>query len=1287
MRTSLQKSRPRKTAYQIGGCLLIVLLLFSLFPPVLSASFIPLPPPAPLTSPGLDETSLATQAVQHLNQRYHQNPADIDFYTAYMLVQAGEDISGRDGKWRQDDLALQQHLEAQSSQLVHGASLVGYLLNNQNPDGSFGPLGNDYGSKEPLLALARVRRQLLNAEPSPDRSALLSRIDPALSRAIEYYRNRYLTAGIEYDTTGFDLDYRCLEALITASAPLADWVRNGERSLPDQALTAAQAAAAAARDNPSAQSPVQLAKYLTVLQLLQPASPAREDLITGILCQAQSTEQGLWFGGSIYDDVMVLSALHKAGALSRIDQNLAFHYLSSFQHRHQGSAGIAAGKAWGSFEPEEPDLTAQVISALSGFTAAGQAGSPVAQAVSDGLAYLQDIQDPVCAAIPAQWDSCFSTAETLVALQDLGCDYREYCFGPSPWVHSAKTKTIAQGLLVMSALQNHYAEIGDTAESTRLRNESNRLAQMLLQRHTARGFENNLYSDSWAYWALQQSSHLPAIAATAAPYLLSKQSSTGDAFGSWGESWNNDYYPDFLSTCQILRLLAGWPELAENPNLTTAITHGLQFLQSRQQSDGSIYNTSPFPDDPLIDTAEAVVTLLTFGIDPADWKSGGNTPVSYLLANALNQDGSFGPLGNILDGAEALYVFSRLAGSEPATPTPLALTLTPSTIKLAVGEAGRLTATVSFPGGISREISNQAEWSSADPQLATVSQGTVQALKEGSTLIHARWQGLTASVPIVVEGLAPGQDVPLPNTLLVDIAVVGKAGQLLYGPAPLILDRENRYGPTPLGALAGTGLPYAVTKAGFVHVISGQANAGSNGWMYQVNGQTPMLGATDYQLNEGDQVLWWYSEGLDASPPSWKELSSPQPEQLMEQQPQAQPELLPVTDLASLCRLLPAGLQPREELSALLPGLLEQAPPSPALDSQSALTTVIGSVVPAPLTQVWKQSIFSAPDELLHHPDEESEVAALWDEQEQLALLLPAGALPADLRLSWLPAAAEPAESAGPTLALPASVRIVTPLGRFLPANVPLQQPGLLALRLPLGSPLYPAAGYQLLRRAADTDGQWQVVPAGLDAEAGILLAPIRQLGDFALAAAAPRADFADLSGPDWDWAREPIERMAATGLLRGIGNSRFAPERAITRAEIAALLVQVADLQPEPTAAGALTDVHSGDWYAGVVGAAVSAGLVQGYEDGSYRPQQPVSRQELAVLLVRLLALQPPADGTAFADSPAIASWAKSEIAAAVNHGILRGFPDGSFRPTQAARRAEAAIVLYRLLHGGSWS
>jgi hypothetical protein len=177
---------------------------------------------------------------------------------------------------------------------------------------------------------------------------------------------------------------------------------------------------------------------------------------------------------------------------------------------------------------------------------------------------------------------------------------------------------------------------------------------------------------------------------------------------------------------------------------------------------------------------------------------------------------------------------------------------------------------------------------------------------------------------------------------------------------------------------------------------------------------------------------------------------------------------------------------------------------------------------------------------------------------------------------------------------------------------------------------------------------------------------------------------FTDLTS---HWSREAVEKLASKLIVQGVSATQFAPEDTVTRAQFTTLLVRALGL--DDAEARAFTDIPSGEWYSGTVAAAYEAKLVSGYEDGSFRPGKPITRQELAVLLSNALTAIGKSITIAnadqmlagFADRADIAEWAKSATAQLVSAGITDGKAEGLYEPLSLATRAEAAVMIERLL------
>lgn len=168
-------------------------------------------------------------------------------------------------------------------------------------------------------------------------------------------------------------------------------------------------------------------------------------------------------------------------------------------------------------------------------------------------------------------------------------------------------------------------------------------------------------------------------------------------------------------------------------------------------------------------------------------------------------------------------------------------------------------------------------------------------------------------------------------------------------------------------------------------------------------------------------------------------------------------------------------------------------------------------------------------------------------------------------------------------------------------------------------------------------------------------------------------------------WAQDSIIRWNQRSILTGMSDGKFHPDQKITRAEWAAIINRIFQFQTEQNAA--YPDVKDGEWFSKDVRIAAAAGYMKGYNDGTFRPNGKITRQEAAVTVANLLALQADNQGAAFKDESKIASWASQAIAANAQAKLISGYADGTFQPLKELTRAEAVSLLNRAFdHFGTW-
>ncbi|TYQ18353.1 UNVERIFIED_CONTAM: endo-1,4-beta-xylanase [Acetivibrio alkalicellulosi] len=169
-------------------------------------------------------------------------------------------------------------------------------------------------------------------------------------------------------------------------------------------------------------------------------------------------------------------------------------------------------------------------------------------------------------------------------------------------------------------------------------------------------------------------------------------------------------------------------------------------------------------------------------------------------------------------------------------------------------------------------------------------------------------------------------------------------------------------------------------------------------------------------------------------------------------------------------------------------------------------------------------------------------------------------------------------------------------------------------------------------------------------------------------------------------WAKDSIIALAARNIVKGVSADSFDPLKNVTRAEFVQMLVNTFDLVSEGTGENPFTDVESGAWYEQAIITAYELGVVKGNTDGSFGVNDEISRQDMAVMTFNTLkavgiTLTNTTQAIDFADGDQIAGYAKEAVAAMQKAGIISGMPNGDFAPLATANRAQAAVVLYKLL------
>ena len=153
-------------------------------------------------------------------------------------------------------------------------------------------------------------------------------------------------------------------------------------------------------------------------------------------------------------------------------------------------------------------------------------------------------------------------------------------------------------------------------------------------------------------------------------------------------------------------------------------------------------------------------------------------------------------------------------------------------------------------------------------------------------------------------------------------------------------------------------------------------------------------------------------------------------------------------------------------------------------------------------------------------------------------------------------------------------------------------------------------------------------------------------------------------------------------GLMTGVSADEFAPEQTTTRAETCSMLARLEGVESAESAGFA--DVAANDWYATAVNWAASVGVVNGYEDGTFQPNTAITREQLAAILMNYAQykgqdVSARADLNGYTDQPS--TWAEEAMQWAVAEELITGVTNDELQPQSSATRAQVAAILQRFL------
>ena len=214
-----------------------------------------------------------------------------------------------------------------------------------------------------------------------------------------------------------------------------------------------------------------------------------------------------------------------------------------------------------------------------------------------------------------------------------------------------------------------------------------------------------------------------------------------------------------------------------------------------------------------------------------------------------------------------------------------------------------------------------------------------------------------------------------------------------------------------------------------------------------------------------------------------------------------------------------------------------------------------------------------------------------------------------------------------------------------------------------------------------ETD-ELKFVPAVFSTKNGVTEARIKRNSNSIYTIISYNKTFTDLSD---HWAKTSIERLASKFVIKGVSEDRFAPDQPVTRAEFASLLIR--SLSVIESSGSSFTDVKAADWHSGYVNTATALNITNGYEDGSFRPQNSITVEQMTTMVVRALEYVTNEDHRSTAvhqsgkQTEGVSSWAQTYLSYANDVGLFEGIENSDLNATAIVTRAEAAVIIENML------
>ena len=653
-------------------------------------------------------------------------------------------------------------------------------------------------------------------------------------------------------------------------------------------------------------------------------------------------------------------------------------------------------------------------------------------------------------------------------------------------------------------------------------------------------------------------------------------------------------------------------------------------------------------------------------------------------------------------GSKALYDMSDVAFPNPEEPTVAVtgITLDQSSASVEVGKTVTLTATVAPADATDKVVT----WSSGDLTIATVSNGNVTGVKEGSTTITATAGGKSASCAVTVTaasggtgGGGGGNDNSDNITVFFRLIGAEKAtksvdlGETAYLPdyvtwvstVSYTLDKGATVYDLWTTAMSDAGIRSVGAENDYVrtvyapddlggYALSEMSNGNRSGWMYTVNGRHPSFGLTNWELYDGDTVIWHYVNDYSYEVADWGNLGG--------------------TTWAALGdgTYYNRWLMAPDRYGAKGGSLTESAGGDKKDDKKTddqTVPVIDGATVTVTSEVTEGEAKATVTEDTISEALKDAEsvdvltVKVDTEDADSVELALDADAVKAaaeadvDLHV----------ETEVGTIKVDSNtLNELADSGKDIAVTVTANDDGTTTLNVTVDGESVdakvkvelPAADEGQVLVIVNADGTETVVKKSL-VEDGKAYAEI-PAGATIKVVEGESIEFGDVA--DSAWYAEAVEFVASHELFQGTDNG-FEPETTMNRAMLAMVLYRLEDATA--TGNSNFPDVSDDAWYAEAVAWASETGIVNGTGKG-FEPNAPVTREQIATMLYRyanVIGLDTGTRGelSSFPDGGETSDWAQDAMAWAVSVGLFQGDDTGALNPKGDATRAQVATLFER--------